>query len=91
MNAMTRRSEVIGYFNKINGTFLFYSFPHDIETALIKGMYEICALTDVGQRSINSACNNNYATLNATANEHTPTQCNKSVENTEGEAKSNEM
>ena len=51
----------------------------------------ICALAEVGQRSTNNACNDNHTTLNATANECTPTQCAKRRENTEGETKKNEV
>ena len=87
MNAMIRSSEVSGYYKKINGTTMFYSFPHDTETALIKRMNVIHALPEIVQRSINNACNNNYETLNATGNEHIPTQCNKSGENAEGKQK----
>ena len=49
MNAMIRSSEVIGYFKQINGATMFYSFPHDIETALIKGMNAIYTLAEIGQ------------------------------------------
>ena len=70
---------------------MFYSFPHDTETALIKGMNAIYALAQIGQRSTNDAGNNNYTVLNATANECMPTQCEKRGENTEGKAKSNEV
>ena len=92
MNAMARRSEVNGgYFKKMNGATVFYSFPHDIEIALIKGMNAIHALTEIGQWSTKKAYNNYFARLNATAKEFIPIQCNKRGENTEVKAKSNEV
>ena len=77
MNAMVRSSEVSGYFKQVNSATVFYSFPHDIETALIKGMNVICTLAEIGQLSINNECNNNDATLNAAANECAPAQSRK--------------
>ena len=44
MNAMARSSEVSGYFKQVNGATVFYSFLHDIDTALIKGTNAIYAL-----------------------------------------------
>ena len=76
--------------NKTNGATVFYSFPHDTEIASIKGMNVIHVLAEIGQRSMNSLCNNNYTTLNATANEHSPKQCDKSGENAEVKSKINE-
>ena len=90
MNTMVLRSEVSGYFKQTNGETVFYSFLHDIETALIKGINAIYVLAKIGKRSINSACDNTYTTLNVTANECAPTQCEKSGENTEGKPKKNE-
>ena len=49
MNAIVRNSEVRGYFKQINSANLFYSFPHDIEIALIKGMNTIHSLAELGQ------------------------------------------
>ena len=51
MNAMARRSRVSGYYKQVNGATVFCSFPHDRETALIKGMDAIHALAELGQRS----------------------------------------
>ena len=90
MNAMVRSSEVSGYFKKINGATVFYYFMHDIETALIKGINDIYALEEIGQRSMNIVHNDDYTTLNATANEWMPMQCDKSGGNTEGNYKINE-
>ena len=90
MNEMVRSSEVSGYFKQENGATVFYSFPHDIETALIKGINAIYALAETGQRSTNSVHNDNHTTLNATANEHMTMQCNKSGGSTEVKYKINE-
>ena len=68
MNVMVRSSGVSGYFKQRNGATVFYYFLHDIEISLIKGMNVIHALTEIGQRSINSACGNNCTTSNATEN-----------------------
>ena len=73
MNVIVYSSEASGYYKQINGATVLYSFPHDIETALTKGINAIHALSEIGQWSISNACNNNDATLNATANEYIPT------------------
>ena len=49
MNGMVRSSEVIVYYKQINGATVFYSFPHDIKTELIKGMNTIYELAETGQ------------------------------------------
>ena len=73
MNAMVQSSEASGCCKQINGATVFYYFPHDIETALIKVMNEIYELAEIVQRSISNAFNNNNTTLNDTVNDHTPT------------------
>ena len=85
MNAMVRSSEASGYFKQANGATVFYSFPHDIETALIKGMNAIYAFAEIGQQSLNSVHDNNYKTVHATANENIRMQSDESRGNTEGE------
>ena len=60
-----RGSEVSGHYEQTNGTTVFYSFPCDAETALQKGMITICALAEIGQRSISDSQNVNDTILNA--------------------------
>ena len=62
---MTCSSEVSGHYEQSNGITALYSFPCDVETALQKGMNTICALAEIGQRSIRNLCISNNATLNA--------------------------
>ena len=54
-------------------------------------MNAIHTLSEIGQQSMNNVYNNNYNKLNATANDHMLTQCDKRGENTEGKGKSNEV
>ena len=52
---MARSSEVSGYLKQINRTTVFYYFPHDVETVLIKGLNAIYALAEIGQRSVSKS------------------------------------
>ena len=63
---------------------------HDIETELRKEINTIYVLAEISQRSINNLCKNDDTTLNATENEHMPTQCRKRAEKTDEEVKKNE-
>ena len=66
MNATTRSNEVSGYCKQINGTTAFYSFPHDVETTLQKGMNAIHSLAKTFQRSTNNSHDSNKETFNDT-------------------------
>ena len=46
--------------------YIFYSFPHGVETALQKEKNVICLLAEKGKYYVNNLRDNNDATLNAT-------------------------
>ena len=90
MDAMEHSSEVSGYCKQINGTTVFYSFPHDVEKVLRKGLNAICALADIGQKTIRKSHDSDNAKLNAESNEHAPRKCRKRVEDADRKLKTNE-
>ena len=77
MNVMACSSEVSGYCKKINGATVFYYFPHDEETVLRKGLDVICALDDIGPRSISKSHDSDNTKLNSESHEHVPMKCRK--------------
>ena len=48
MKVMAHRSEASGYYKQINCTTVFFSFTHNVETVLRKGLNEIYALAEIG-------------------------------------------
>ena len=79
MDAMEYSSEVSRHYKKNNGTHVFYSFTHDVETLLRKGLNVIHALADIGQRFVSKSQDSNNATLNTEAHEHVLMKCRKCV------------
>ena len=63
MSVTAHKSEVSGCCKQINGATMFYSFPHDMETVLRKGLNAICAFSQIGQRSISKSCDSNNGKL----------------------------
>ena len=89
MDVMVCISEVKVHCEQINGTTIFYSFPHDIEVVLRKGLNAICALSDIGQQSISKSHDIDNAKLNAEAHEHASMKCRKCFEDEDGGLKTN--
>ena len=90
MSVMAYRSEASGHHKQINGTTFFYSFPHDVETVLRKGLNAIHVLADIDQRSTSKLCDSDNAKLNAEVHECVPMECRKCVEDTDEGLKTNE-
>ena len=70
MNVSDSESEIISYWKIIKGTTVFYSFPYDVETALIKAQKATNTMAEIGQRCINNLHDRNNITLNTTAKDH---------------------
>ena len=83
MNVLDIISEVSSYYKQIKGTTVFYSVPHDVETALIKGKNAMNAMAEIGQRHINNLYDRNNIALNTTAKEHKPKKYEKRCERIE--------
>ena len=90
MNVMACSSEVSGCCKQINGTTVFYYFPRDPETLLIKGLNVICALAEIGQWSISKLHDSDNEKLSTEAHENAPMKCRKCVEDTDGGLKTDE-
>ena len=87
MDIMEHSSEASGHHKEINGTTVFYSVPHDVETVLRKGLNAICILADIGQRTIIELHNSDNTNLNVEANECVPMKRKKYVEDTDEKTK----
>ena len=64
------------------GITVFYSVPHGIETALIKGWNEMRAMAEIGQH-INNFHYSNKITLTTSVKENKPKNCEKRYERRE--------
>ena len=69
---------------------MFYSFPHDVETVLRKGLNVICVLADIGQRTIRELHDSDNKKLNVETNEYVPMKRRECVEDVDEKLKTNE-
>ena len=72
-------SRVSGCNELIKGTTVFYSFPYDVETALMKGQIVMCANSEIGQHFIDNLHDSNNIILNAAEKEHKPKSAKKGM------------